>query len=245
KLYCLMITIIPAIDIIEGKCVRLSGGAFETKKVYNEDPVEVAKTFEGVGLRRLHLVDLDGARTGSVKNWKVLEKIALKTSLVIDFGGGVHTEADVKIGFNSGAYMINIGSMAVKEKEELVSWMQKFGSERFLIGADVKEEKIMTKGWTEDSGISVYDFIEDYMKEEVRQFFCTDIAKDGMMKGPAIELYKKIIGQFPAIELIASGGVSNIKDVEELEAAGCTGVIIGKAFYEGTLKTEEIKVYVN
>ena len=238
-----MITIIPAIDIIEGKCVRLSGGAFETKKVYNEDPVEVAKTFEGLSLRRLHLVDLDGARTGSVKNWKVLEKIASKTSLVIDFGGGVHSEADVKIGFDSGAYMINIGSMAVKEKEELVSWMQQYGTERFLIGADVKEEKIMTKGWTKDSGISVYDFIEDYMKEEVRQFFCTDISKDGMMKGPAIELYKKIIERFPAIELTASGGVSNIKDVEELEDAGCTGVIIGKAFYEGSIKTEEIKGY--
>lgn len=238
-----MITIIPAIDIIEGKCVRLSGGAFETKKVYNEDPVEVAKTFEGSGLKRLHLVDLDGARTGSVKNWKILEKIASKTGIVIDFGGGVHTEEDVQIGFNSGASMINIGSKAVKEKEELISWIKKYGNERFLIGADVKEEKIMTKGWTEDSGIPVYDFMEGYMKEEVKQFFCTDISKDGMMKGPAIELYKKIIERFPEIELIASGGVSNIRDVEELDDAGCTGVIIGKAFYEGTIKANEIYEY--
>lgn len=240
-----MITIIPAIDIIDGKCVRLTGGQFDKKKVYNEDPVEVALAFEALGLKRLHLVDLDGARTGTVRNWQVLERIASATNLVIDFGGGITNDDEVNRSFNVGASMINIGSMAVNNKPKLLTWLQAYGSNKFLIGADVKNELIMTRGWTEESGISIYEFIKDYMQENVRHFFCTDISKDGMMEGPSEVLYQNIIKSFPGLYLIASGGVSNIQDVEVLKSIGCKGVIIGKAFYEGTIKPSEIMNYVD
>ena len=233
--------IIPAIDIIEGKCVRLTQGDYSQKKVYNENPLEVAKEFEDAGLKRLHLVDLDGAKAGQVKNWKVLESLAGKTSLVIDFGGGVKAEKDAQIIFDSGAAMITIGSMAVKDEETFVSWLKKYGTEKFLLGADVKDEKIAVHGWLETTDVWIYDFIRKYIEHGVQQIFCTDVAKDGVLLGPSIELYKTIIQKFPELHFIASGGVSNIEDVYALEEINCKGVIIGKAIYEGRIKLSELK----
>jgi phosphoribosylformimino-5-aminoimidazole carboxamide ribotide isomerase len=233
--------IIPAIDIIDGKCVRLTHGDYSQKTIYNEHPLEVARQFEDVGLQRLHLVDLDGAKAGSVKNWKVLETLAGKTRLVIDFGGGIKTEKDVEIVFSSGAAMATIGSMAVKEKETFVSWLQQWGAERFLLGADVKNEKLTISGWTEQTEIWIYDFLEEYMAKGVQQVFCTDVSKDGALEGPATELYKSIIEKFPALHFIASGGVSSIDDVYRLQEIGCKGVIVGKAIYEGRIQMADLK----
>jgi phosphoribosylformimino-5-aminoimidazole carboxamide ribotide isomerase len=233
--------IIPAIDIIEGKCVRLTHGDYSQKKIYNEHPLEVARQFEDAGLRRLHLVDLDGAREGNVKNWKVLEAIAGKTSMIIDFGGGIKSEKDVQIVFNSGAALATIGSMAVKEKETFIQWLQTFGADKFLLGADVKAEKITITGWTEQTDIWIYDFIEDYMQKGVQQIFCTDVSKDGALQGPSTELYKNIIEKFPKLHFIASGGVSSINDVYALQDIGCKAVIIGKAIYEGRVQLSDFK----
>lgn len=233
--------IIPAIDIIEGKCVRLTQGDYNQKKVYNENPLEVAKEFEDAGLTRLHLVDLDGAKASQVKNWKVLEAIAGKTSLVIDFGGGVKTEKDVQIVFESGGAMVTIGSMAVKNEETFVSWLKKYGAEKFLLGADVKDEKIAVHGWLETTDIWIYDFIEKYIDHGVQQIFCTDVAKDGALEGPSVELYKSIIQKFPELHFIASGGVSTIEDVYQLEEINCKGVIIGKAIYEDRISLKDLK----
>jgi phosphoribosylformimino-5-aminoimidazole carboxamide ribotide isomerase len=233
--------IIPAIDIIEGKCVRLTHGDYSQKKIYNEHPLEVARQFEDAGLQRLHLVDLDGAKEGKVKNWKVLETIAGKTSLVVDFGGGIKAEKDVQIVFDSGAALATVGSMAVKEKETFVQWLQKFGADKFLLGADVKNEKLTISGWTEQTEIWIYDFIEDYRQQGVRQIFCTDVAKDGALEGPSTELYKSIIEKFPDLHFIASGGVSSIDDVYLLQDIGCKGVIIGKAIYEGRVQLSDLK----
>ena len=233
--------IIPAIDIIEGKCVRLTKGNYSQKKIYNENPLEVAKEFEDAGLKRLHLVDLDGAKQGKVCNWKVLETIAAKTSLIIDFGGGVKTEKDVDIIFSSGGSLVTIGSMAVKEEETFIGWLKKFGTDKFLLGADVKDEKIAVHGWQETTDIWIYDFIQKYMEEGMKQIFCTDVAKDGVLEGPSIELYKNIIDKFPELHFIASGGVSSIDDVYELESINCNGVIIGKAIYEGRIKLADLK----
>jgi phosphoribosylformimino-5-aminoimidazole carboxamide ribotide isomerase len=232
--------IIPAIDIIEGKCVRLTHGDFNQKKVYNENPLEVAKEFEDAGIRRLHLVDLDGAKAGVVKNWKVLETIAGKTSLVIDFGGGVKTEKDVKIVLDSGAIFVTVGSIAVKDEPLFSSWLSAMGAEKFLLGADVKNEKITVSGWLEQTDIWVYDFLENYQAKGVKQVFCTDVSKDGAMEGPSLMLYKNIIEKFPRLHFIASGGVSNMDDVYALEDAGCSGVIIGKAIYEGTVSLKDL-----
>jgi phosphoribosylformimino-5-aminoimidazole carboxamide ribotide isomerase len=232
--------IIPAIDIIDGKCVRLTQGDYHQKKVYNERPLEVAQAFEDAGLRRLHLVDLDGAKAGAVKNWKVLETLAGKTGLVIDFGGGIKTANDVEIVFNSGAALATVGSIAVKDGPLFVSWLQEYGSEKFLLGADVKDEKIAVSGWLETTDRWIYDFIEEYMEKGVRQLFCTDVSKDGLLQGPALDLYKNIIGKFPELHFIASGGVSGMEDVYRLAEAGCKGVIIGKAIYEGRIKLEEL-----
>ena len=237
-------TIIPAIDIIEGKCVRLTQGDYSQKKIYNEHPLEVAKKFEDAGLSRLHLVDLDGAKEGKVKNWKVLETLAGKTSLVIDFGGGIKTDKDVQIVFDSGARLAAVGSIAVKNEEEFVKWLLQFGAEKFLLGADVKDEKIAIHGWQETSDIWVYDFIEKYIQHGVKQIFCTDVSKDGKLEGPAVDLYKNIIGKFPALHFIASGGVSSMKDLEELENTGCKGVIVGKAIYENKISLLELKIFV-
>lgn len=235
--------ILPAIDIIEGKCVRLTHGDFSKKKMYNEQPLEVARQFEDAGLKRLHLVDLDGAKAGAVKNWKVLETIAGKTSLIIDFGGGISAEKDVEIIFNSGALMATIGSVAVKEKEQFSRWLNKYGAEKFLLGADVKEEKITIHGWTEQTDILIYDFIRENIEKGVQQIFCTDVSKDGALEGPSVDLYQKIISKFPQLNFIASGGVSSIQDVEKLDEIGCKGVIIGKAIYENRVSLKELAAF--
>lgn len=233
--------IIPAIDIIDGKCVRLTEGDYSQKKIYNEHPLEVAKQFEDAGLIRLHLVDLDGAKAGAVKNWKVLETIAGKTSLIIDFGGGIKQEEDVRIVFNSGAALATVGSVAVKEEEKFVNWLQQFGADKFLLGADVKNEKIAVGGWLETTDIWIYDFIEKYIAHGVQQIFCTDVSKDGRLEGPSTELYKNILQKFPQLHFIASGGVSNMQDLDVLQQIGCSGAIVGKAIYEGRITLEELK----
>jgi phosphoribosylformimino-5-aminoimidazole carboxamide ribotide isomerase len=232
--------IIPAIDIIDGKCVRLTQGDYAQKKVYNEHPLEVAAAFEDAGLRRLHLVDLDGAREGAVKNWKVLETLAGKTRLIIDFGGGIKTAADVDIVFNSGAALATVGSIAVKDAGLFSDWLQEYGAEKFLLGADVKGEKIAVHGWQETTEIWIYDFIRDHVERGVRQVFCTDVSKDGLLQGPALELYRMIVKEFPDLHFIASGGVSGMDDLHRLEEVGCKGVIIGKAIYEGRIRLSEL-----
>lgn len=236
--------IIPAIDVIEGKCVRLTHGDYSQKKIYNEHPLHVAKEFEDAGLKRLHLVDLDGAKEGRVRNWKVLEAIAGKTSMVVDFGGGIKTEEDLRIVFDSGASLATIGSMAVKEKETFVQWLAKFGADKFFLGADVKAEKLTVSGWTEQTDVWIYDFIEEYLQKEVKRLFCTDVAKDGALQGPSTELYKRIVEKFPALHFVASGGVSSMDDVYRLQEAGCKGVIIGKAIYEGRVQLSDLKTFV-
>jgi phosphoribosylformimino-5-aminoimidazole carboxamide ribotide isomerase len=233
--------VIPAIDIIDGKCVRLEQGDYNKMSLYHSEPLEVAKQYEGAGLRRLHLVDLDGARSGSIKNWKVLERIAAKTSLIIDFGGGVKAEKDVEIVFNSGAVYTTVGSIAVKHEEEFIKWLLKFGADRFLLGADVRNEKITVSGWQEETKIWVYDFIQKYVDHGVKQIFCTDVSKDGKLEGPSIDLYKNVISKFPELFFIASGGVSSVKDLAELKAIGCQGVIVGKAIYEKKISLSELQ----
>ena len=232
--------IIPAIDIIEGKCVRLTEGDYAQKKIYNEDPLEVAKAFEGIGLMRLHLVDLDGAKAGQVVNWKVLEKIANNTQLKIDFGGGIKTEAILKTVLDTGATYATIGSLAVKNELLFQEWIARFGANTFMLGADVFEEKIAIGGWMEKTEISVFDFMKSYIDKGVKQIFCTDIKKDGKLQGPSIELYQKIIEKFPALHLIASGGVSSLDDLIELEEIGCAAAIVGKAIYENKITISEL-----
>ncbi len=236
--------IIPAIDIIEGKCVRLTEGDYNQKKIYNEDPLEVAMQFEDAGLERLHLVDLDGAKARAVQNWKVLEKIAGKTRLNIDFGGGITSEKDVQIVFNSGAILATVGSIAVKKEKELTSWFNRFGAERFLLGADVKKEKIAINGWQETTDIWIYDFIEKYIALGITQLFCTDVSKDGKLEGPSTDLYTSITEKFPDLHFIASGGVSSLQDLDDLQHIGCKGVIIGKAIYENRILLEDLKKFI-
>lgn len=236
--------IIPAIDIIDGKCVRLTQGDYHQKTIYNEHPLEVAKQFEDAGLQRLHLVDLDGAKAGAVKNWKVLETIAANTSLIIDFGGGIKTEKDVDVVFNSGAALATVGSIAVKNKSIFLSWLEKYGADKFLLGADVKDEKIAVAGWLETTDIDIYDFIESYVQKGVQQIFCTDVSKDGKLEGPSIELYKNIISKFPSLHFIASGGVATIDDLIELQQIGCAAVIVGKAIYEGRIQFSDLKFLI-
>jgi len=235
---------IPAIDIIDGKCVRLTKGDYEQKKVYNHNPVEVAKKFEATGLKRLHLVDLDGAKDGDVKNWKVLEQIAGKTNLVIDFSGGISSHKNLSICFDSGAAYASIGSIAVKDEETFTEWLLEYGADKFIIGADVKDEQIAVKGWTEIIDLSVYDLVETYKLKGVKQFFCTDISKDGMLQGTGIDLYKKILNRHPSIDLIASGGVSSINDLWQLREAGCSGAIVGKAIYEKKILLKDLKQFI-
>ncbi|HMU45833.1 MAG TPA: 1-(5-phosphoribosyl)-5-[(5-phosphoribosylamino)methylideneamino]imidazole-4-carboxamide isomerase [Chitinophagaceae bacterium] len=236
--------IIPAIDIIEGKCVRLSRGDYAQKKVYNEHPLEVALKFEDAGIKRLHLVDLDGAKAGDVKNWKVLEKIAGKTRLSIDFSGGISSKKNLDITFNSGAAFASIGSIAVQDEITFTEWLYIYGSEKFIIGADVKEEKIAVKGWTALSDMLVSDLIKKYLGKDVKQFFCTDISKDGILAGPSFDLYGKILADNPGIYLIASGGVAALRDIKQLNEIGCSGVIIGKALYENRITLTELKPYL-
>lgn len=238
-----MIEIIPAIDIIEGKCVRLNQGDYEQKKVYNENPLEVAKEFEDTGIKRLHLVDLDGAKAKHIVNWKVLEVIATKTNLVIDFGGGLKTDEDLKIAFNSGAAMITGGSIAVKDKATFISWIEKYGAEKIILGADVKNKKIAVTGWIEDTDIEIEGFLKEYIDKGINKVISTDISKDGMMQGPSFELYDEIMKWYPNLYLIASGGVSKLEDIQRLDENGIPAVITGKAIYEGTLTMKEIESF--
>jgi len=239
-----MIEIIPAIDIIDGKCVRLTQGDYAQKKVYSDSPADVAKMFEDNGIRRIHIVDLDGARLGKVANLHKLYQIAITTSLIIDYGGGIKTEEDVKSVFENGAAMINVGSIAVKEPATLITWGEVYGWNKILLGADVKEDKIAINGWQQDTEIAVTEHIATFYAQGMRQLFCTDIAMDGMLQGPSLDLYKKILATYPTLQLTASGGVSNTNDIEELAAIGCTGVIIGKALYEGKITMNDLKKYV-
>jgi phosphoribosylformimino-5-aminoimidazole carboxamide ribotide isomerase len=237
--------IIPAIDIIEGKCVRLSQGDFSRRKIYDESPLNAAKQFEAAGLTRLHIVDLDGAKRGRPKNLKILETIASKTNLTIDFGGGVKSDADVKHIFDSGAELVSIGSIAVKEPDIFFEWLAHYGRENFLLGADVRDGKLSINGWQTDTEIDLLPFLAEYSARGVEQAFVTDIRKDGELDGPAFQLYQEIRHAVPDLKLIASGGVSSIKDIEELEMIGCTSVIIGKAIYEGRVSLEELSLYVS
>ena len=236
--------IIPAIDIIDGKCVRLTQGDYAQKKVYNENPVEVAKSFEANGIQRLHLVDLDGAKAGAVQNLNVLESIAAATSLIVDFGGGVKTEEQVASVLNAGAALVTIGSLAVKQETVFVEWLHKYGAERFLLGADVKDEKIVIHGWLEKTEVDIFSFREKYIQHGIRQVFCTDVSKDGALEGPSLELYKEILKRFPQLYFIASGGVSNLQDLKDLQSIGCSGAIVGKAIYEGRVTMDELKSFV-
>jgi phosphoribosylformimino-5-aminoimidazole carboxamide ribotide isomerase len=231
--------IIPAIDIINGQCVRLTQGDYAQKKTYNSDPLAVAKTFQDAGLKYLHLVDLDGAKGGRIINHKVLESIATKTSLIVDFGGGIKTDADIALAFDCGAQQVTVGSIAVKTPEKVQQWLEKYGPEKIILGADCKDRKIAVSGWQEASKLDVVEFIKDYQQKGIRDVVCTDISKDGMLAGPSFELYKEIIAGCN-INLIASGGVTTIDDVIALKAMGCTGAIIGKAIYEGTITLKQL-----
>ncbi|MBW2938468.1 1-(5-phosphoribosyl)-5-[(5-phosphoribosylamino)methylideneamino]imidazole-4-carboxamide isomerase [Aureisphaera sp. CAU 1614] len=232
--------IIPAIDIIEGKCVRLSKGDYTTQKIYNENPLEVAKQFENAGIQYLHLVDLEGAKSKQIVNHKILEKLASQTQLKIDFGGGLKSDADVKMAFDCGASQITGGSIAVSKPDVFEQWIKTFGSEKIILGADCKNRKIATFGWLEKSTWDVLEFIQEYEEKGVQQVICTDIDKDGMLRGPSLNLYREIL-QKTKVKLIASGGVSSIEDLEKLIGLGCDGAIVGKAIYEGKITLKQLK----
>ena len=236
--------IIPAIDIIEGKCVRLSQGDYDTKKIYNENPLEVAKEFEDYGIRYLHLVDLDGAKSKQIITYRTLEELASKTSLQIDFGGGIKSQKDIDIAFECGAKQITGGSIAVQEPEIFTKWIEVYGSEKIILGADCKNRKIATHGWLESSELDVIDFIRDYKQKGISYVICTDIAKDGMLEGTSNKLYKEILADTD-VKLIASGGVSNIEDLYLLKEIGCEGAILGKAIYEGRIKLKELRELIS
>ena len=235
--------IIPAIDIIEGKCVRLSKGDYDTKKIYNESPLEVAKAFEAHGIAYLHLVDLDGAKSKHIVNYKVLERLANKTSLKIDFGGGLKSDADINIAFESGASQITGGSIAVKSPETFMRWLDQYGSEKIILGADVKGTHIAIEGWLKTSEQTLFDFVHDYKKKGVEYVICTDISKDGMLEGPAFDLYKSLLAK-EEIKLIASGGISKFEELPQLQDLGCEGAIIGKAIYENRISLKQLENYV-
>ena len=237
--------IIPAIDIIEGSCVRLSQGDYSSKKVYNTNPVEVAKMFEDWGIRRLHLVDLDGAKAGRLINYKVLEAIRKSTSLSIDFGGGIKSDADIEMAFSSGAEMITGGSIAVNNPDKFLSWLSKYGNNRIILGADHKNEKIAVSGWLVTSDNDLKSFIGDYLNKGVKKVICTDISKDGMLEGPSVKLYSNFIRQFPDMELIGSGGVGSLSDLLALEKINMQSVIVGKAIYEGRISSNEISNFLS
>ncbi len=253
--------IIPAIDIIEGKCVRLTKGDYDTKKVYNEDPLEVAKQFEDHGIQYLHLVDLDGAKSKHIVNYKVLEQIASKTDLKIDFGGGLKTDEDLHIAFESGAHQITGGSIAVKDAPTFLSWLTTYGPEKIILGADVKDEKIAVSGWQEESEVALIPFVKQFQKKGGRYVICTDIAKDGMLEGPSFELYQKVVKETKVhrteigpsgvedfeeigIRLIASGGISAYEELPRLKKIGCEGVIIGKAIYENRISLKQLEHHI-
>lgn len=240
--------IIPAIDIIEGKCVRLTKGDYNTKKIYNEHPLEVAKMFEAAGIEYLHVVDLDGAKASQIINYKVLEQIATKTSLKIDFGGGLKSDKDLEIAFNSGANQITGGSIAVKNSEIFKSWISTYGSEKIILGADFYPDttggKIATNGWQEESSLELIPFIADYQQKGIQYVICTDISKDGMLQGPSFDVYKDILTEVKPLKLIASGGISTFDELPKLGAIGCEGVIIGKAIYENKISLQQLEDYI-
>lgn len=238
-----MIELIPAIDIIGGKCVRLSQGDYASKKVYNENPVEVALELESHGIRRLHVVDLDGAASHHVVNHRTLEQIATRTSLVIDFGGGVKSDEDLRIAFESGAQMVTGGSIAVSNPGLFARWLERYGSDRIILGADVKDRKIAVNGWKEESGQELFPFLQSYVEQGVDKVICTDIRCDGMLQGPSVELYREILEQHPGLCLIASGGVGCAADIRRLEEAGVPAVIFGKALYEGRISWRELEEF--
>jgi phosphoribosylformimino-5-aminoimidazole carboxamide ribotide isomerase len=240
-----MIDIIPAIDIIDGSCIRLSQGDFSRQITYSNDPVTVARTFEDMGLTRLHLVDLDGARSGRIANLHILESVARSTDLRIDFSGGIQTDEDMRRVFDAGAVMAGIGSLAVRDPELIAKWTQLYGPEKILLGADVRNENLCVRGWQEDTSVNVGDFIARYSKIGLRQVFCTDVGKDGMMNGPATGLYQSLCARFPDMHLIASGGIAAVDDIISVSHAGCKGVIIGKAFYEGAITAKDLKPFIS
>jgi phosphoribosylformimino-5-aminoimidazole carboxamide ribotide isomerase len=233
--------IIPAIDLIEGKCVRLTQGDYSQKTIYNENPVEVAKQFEDAGLTHLHLVDLDGAKAKKVINWKVLERIANQTKLNIDFGGGVQSDDDLKTVFESGAKQVTGGSVAVKNPEMFENWLKTYGSEQIILGADARNERVAVSGWEEGTAIWVYDFVEEWVAKGVRYAVSTDVAKDGLLQGPSFDLYKNLQERCPDLQIVASGGVSNMTDLEKLSETNIYGVIVGKAIYEGRIALAELR----
>ena len=236
--------LIPAIDVMDGKCVRLSKGDFSKKTVYSNNPLEIAKGFEAAGVTRLHIVDLDGANGEALKNLYVLENISRNTSLIIDFGGGIKTTESIKSVFNAGASMISLGSVIIKSPGLFSELLDEYGPEKILPGADVLDKKIKIHGWKEDTGVDIFNFIEDLLQLNINKIFCTDISKDGMMQGPSVELYKEILKKFPSLYLIASGGISCYEDLFTLQEAGCKGAIIGKAFYEGKITTQQITDFI-
>ncbi len=235
-----MIELIPAIDIINGKCVRLTKGDYSQKRVYNDDPVAQAREFEAKGFRRLHIVDLDGAKSKHIVNDEVLRAITSSTSLTVDFGGGIKTDADIDKAFSAGASMVTVGSVAVSDPALFRSWLEKYGAERMILGADVRDGKISINGWKEDSTEDLLPFLERYVADGVKNVLCTDISRDGMLQGTATELYKEVMARFPGLHLIASGGVSSAEDINELDRAGIPAVVFGKAYYEGKLRLEDL-----
>ncbi|RDB05281.1 1-(5-phosphoribosyl)-5-[(5-phosphoribosylamino)methylideneamino]imidazole-4-carboxamide isomerase [Runella aurantiaca] len=236
-----MFHIIPAIDLIEGKCVRLTQGDYEQKKIYNEHPLEVAMQFEDAGLTRLHLVDLDGAKAKKVINWKVLETIATKTKLHVDFGGGVQSEDDLRVVFESGAKQVTGGSIAVKNPDLFEKWLSNYGGDKIILGADARNERVAVSGWEEGTELWVYDFVQKWIDKGAQYTISTDVAKDGLLQGPSFELYKNMQDQCPGIQIIASGGVSNLGDIEMLSEMNLFGVIVGKAIYEGKVTLAELQ----
>lgn len=236
--------IIPAIDIIDGKCVRLSKGDYSTKIIYNENPLEVAKSFENHGIEYLHLVDLDGAKSSEIVNYKIIEQIASKTNLKIDFGGGLKSDLDVKIAFESGATQITGGSIAIKNSELFEEWIAFYGSEKVILGADALNEKVAVSGWLENSNVDLIPFIKGYQNKGIQYVICTDISKDGMLEGPSFELYSRILSEISEIKLIASGGISTFEELPKLAEMGCEGTIIGKAIYEGRISLKQIENYI-
>ena len=236
--------IIPAIDIIDGKCVRLSKGDYDTKIIYNENPLEVAKSFEAHGIEYLHLVDLDGAKSSKIVNYKILEQISNQTSLKIDFGGGLKSDDDLRIAFESGANQITGGSIAVKNRAIFEKWISEYGSDKIILGADAKDEKIAVSGWLEDSNEDLIPFIQDYQTKGIQYVICTDIAKDGMLEGPSFDLYEKILAEAKGVKLIASGGISTFDELPKLAELGCEGTIIGKAIYEGRITLKQLESYI-
>lgn len=240
-----MIELIPAIDIIDGKCVRLTKGDYNNKKIYNENPITVAQDFEKQGFRRLHIVDLDGAKSNHIVNVDILKRITSETNLIVDFGGGIKTDNDIELAFENGASMVTIGSIAVTQPKLFVSWIDKYGPERIILGADVRNGKISINGWKEDSTEELLPFLKYYIDKGINKVLCTDISKDGMLQGTAIELYKNVMKEYPSLQLIASGGVSCLSDIIELEKNGIPAVVFGKAIYEGKINLNELWEWQN